>query len=58
MTRHNLLNITRLKQIVPGSQIWHYGSTGSQLVQSSYRSVQSSPQGQMQATTRGSIARL
>jgi len=31
-----LLNIARVKQIVPRSQIWFYGSSVSQLVQSSY----------------------
>src|SRR3989344_7126117 len=36
MTRCNLLNIARVKQIVPRSQIWFYGSSVSQLVQSSY----------------------
>src|SRR3989338_8957284 len=36
MTRCNLLNIARVKQIVPRSQIWSYGSSVSQLVQSSY----------------------
>gem|GEM_PF-6166318 len=36
MTRYNLLNIARVKQIVPRSQIWFYGSSVSQLVQSSY----------------------
>ena len=46
MTRCNLLNIARVKQIVPRSQIWSYGSSVSQLVQSSYPLAQSSPQGQ------------
>src|SRR3990167_3947212 len=36
MTRCNLLNIARIKQIIPRSQIWSYGSSVSQLVQSSY----------------------
>src|SRR3990167_1421557 len=36
MTRCNLLNIARIKQIIPRSQIWFYGSAVSQLVQSSY----------------------
>src|SRR3989344_2601672 len=36
MTRHILLNITQVKQIVPRSQIWSYGSSVSQRVQSSY----------------------
>mgnify|MGYP001582779095 len=36
MTRCNLLNISKVKQIVLRSQIWFYGSSVSQLVQSSY----------------------
>src|SRR3989344_559233 len=36
MTRCDLLNISKIKQIVPRSQIWFYGSSVSQLVQSSY----------------------
>ncbi|MEK7145290.1 MAG: hypothetical protein AAB808_00890 [Patescibacteria group bacterium] len=36
MTRCNLLNISLVKQIVPSSQIWFYGSSVLQLVQSSY----------------------
>ena len=36
MTQRNLLNISQVKQIVPRSQIWFYGSPVSQLAQSSY----------------------
>ena len=36
MTRCNLLNVARVKQIVPRSQIWFLGSSVSQLVQISY----------------------
>src|SRR3989338_7374815 len=36
MTRCNLLNFLKVKQIVPRSQISSYGSSVSQLVQSSY----------------------
>ena len=36
MTRCNLLNISFVKQIVPSFQISSYGSSVSQLVQSSY----------------------
>jgi len=36
MTRCDLLNISKVKQIVPRVQIWFYGSSVLQLVQSSY----------------------
>jgi len=36
MTRCNLLNISQVKQIVPSSQIWSYGSDRVQLVANSY----------------------
>ncbi|KKW26315.1 MAG: hypothetical protein UY69_C0028G0002 [Parcubacteria group bacterium GW2011_GWF1_52_5] len=46
MTQCDLLNIARVKQIVPRSQIWNYGSTGSQLGGKLLPSAQSSPRGQ------------
>ena len=36
MTRHNLLNFLEVKQIVPRSQAWSYGSSISQSVANSY----------------------
>jgi hypothetical protein len=46
MTLCNLLNIARVKQIVPRSQIWHYGSIGSQIGGKLLPSAQSSSRGQ------------
>jgi len=47
MTRCNLLNIVEVKQIVPRSQVWFYGSSVSQLVPKLLPLAQSSPQGQL-----------
>jgi len=46
MTRHNLLNIARVKQIVPSSQISSYGSVRVQQVSNRLLLAQSSPMGQ------------
>jgi len=45
MTWCNLFNISKIKQIVPSFQIWFYGSSVSQSVQSSYSWHKARPRG-------------